>query len=478
MRLYNSLTRKLEEFRPINPSRVGIYTCGPTVYDFVTIGNWRTYTLGDLVYRSLKFLGFKPFYVMNITDVGHLTGDNLGDANIGEDRLEKAAKREGKTAWHVASFYTADFLEGIKKLNLINPDVLPKATDHISEQIDLIKKIEEKGLTYRIDDGIYFDVGAYEKTGNKYGELSTLDKIKEGARVEPNPQKRDPRDFALWKASKEGEKRQMEWESPWGVGFPGWHIECSAMSVKYLSEQFDIHIGGEDLRSIHHPNEIAQSEAATNKKPFVRYWLHGAFLLVDGGRMGKSRGNAYTLSDLEKREYSPLDLRYFYLTSHYRKSLNFTFEGLDAAKAARNKLKQLVLGFVQEKEGERSQLSKEKLEKIDLFREKFKAALENDLNMPEALAVVWEVTKSNIADYDKYELLQTFDEVLGLKITEKEVVDEADEMVTKMVNERETLRKQGRWAEADRIRQDLIELGFEVEDTQRGIRVVRRKHGV
>ncbi|MEK9184093.1 MAG: cysteine--tRNA ligase, partial [Patescibacteria group bacterium] len=347
MKLYNSLTRKIEDFKPINQPGVGIYVCGPTVYDYVTIGNWRTYALGDLLARTLEYSGYKVDYIMNITDVGHLTGDNLGDADIGEDRIEQAAKLEGKTAWDIAKFYTGDFLAGYKKLNLFQPKKFTKATDHIKEQIDLIKKIEARGFAYKTSDGIYFDVKNYEKAGNKYGELSTLDKIKEGARIEMNPEKKDQRDFALWKFSPSAgkEKRQMEWDALWGKGFPGWHIECSAMSMKCLGEQFDVHLGGEDLKSVHHPNETAQSEAATGKKPFVKYWLHGAFLLVDGGRMGKSLGNAYTLRDVEKKGFDPMALKYFYLTGHYRKQLNFTWGALEAANNAYQKLKNHIAEF-------------------------------------------------------------------------------------------------------------------------------------
>ncbi len=343
MKLYNSLTRKIEDFEPINPPRVGLYACGPTVYDYVTIGNWRTYALGDLLARTLQYSNYQINYIMNITDVGHLIGDNLGDADIGEDRIEEAAKRESKTAWDIAKFYADDFFKGYKKLNLFQPEKFVKATDHIQEQIELVRKIENAGFTYKISDGIYFDIRAYESAGNKYGELSTLDDLKKGGRVKPNLEKKDPRDFALWKFSLFEEKRQMEWDSPWGKGFPGWHIECSAMSIKYLGEQFDIHLGGEDLKSVHHPNEIAQSEAATGKKPFVKYWLHGAFLLVDGGRMGKSLGNAYTLRDIGKKGFDPMALKYFYMTGHYRKQLNFTWEVLRAADIAYQKLKNHVI---------------------------------------------------------------------------------------------------------------------------------------
>jgi len=465
MRLYNSLSRQLEEFTPINPPKVGMYTCGPTVYDYPTIGNYRTYTMADFLLRSLKFVGYEVNYVMNLTDVGHLTGDNLGDADTGEDRLEKAAKRENKTAWDVAKFYSDDFLQSFEKLNLIKPNVIAFATEHIQEQIDLVKKLEANGFTYKIDDGIYFDVSSYEAKGIKYGELSNLDQIKEGARVEPNPQKKDPRDFALWKFSPNGPKRDMEWNSPWGVGFPGWHIECSAMSMKYLGEQFDIHTGGEDLRSTHHPNEIAQSEGATAKVPFVKYWIHGAFLTVDGGRMGKSLGNAYTLHDLAEKGFDALDLRYFYMTGAYRKQINFTFDALTAAQSARRKLNELVSTY--KDASERTILSNEKNDKVSEFTQKFKAALEADLNMPQALAVAWEVVKSNIPDYDKYDLLISFDEVLGLKLGEfiinnVQFTNEDKQLLAK----REELRKQGKFEEADKIRQKIAQKGFIMKDNK------------
>jgi cysteinyl-tRNA synthetase len=463
MKLYNSLTRKIEEFKPINPPKVGMYTCGPTVYDYPTIGNYRTYTLADFLLRALEFSGYEVNYVMNLTDVGHLTGDNLGDADTGEDRLEKAAKREGKTAWDVAKFYSDDFLESLEKLNLVKPEVIAKATDHIDEQIELVKRLEEKGLIYKIDDGIYFDIQKYEELGHDYSQLTTLDKIKEGARVEPNPQKKDPRDFALWKLSLKDANRDMEWDSPWGIGFPGWHLECSAMSMKYLGEAFDIHVGGEDLRSTHHPNEIAQSEGATGKH-FVNYWVHVSFLTIDDGRMGKSLGNAYTLQDIQKKGFTPLDLRYFYLTGHYRKQLNFTWEAFEAAKIALAKLRSQMASF--KEAHERTVLSGEKMAKIKEFQEEFKKALENDLNMPQALAVAWEVVKSNIPDYDKYDLLISFDEVLGLKLSqvsshEYQVSPETQELL----DEREQLRKEKKFSEADAIRDKLkAEFDYEVRD--------------
>jgi cysteinyl-tRNA synthetase len=467
MKLYNSLTRQIEEFVPIQDKQVGMYTCGPTVYSFVTIGNWRTYALGDFLLRTLKYFDYQVDYIMNITDVGHLTGDNLGDASTGEDRLEEAAVKEGKSAWDIADYYTQDFYQGFEVLGLIKPRQWTKATDHIKEQIEMVQEIEKRGLAYRIADGMYFDTKAYEAAGFTYGELSTLNEIKEGARVEPNPEKKDARDFALWKFSPEDEQRQMEWDSPWGMGFPGWHIECSAMSTKYLGEQFDIHLGGEDLRSTHHPNEIAQAEAATGKKPFVKYWVHGSFLLVDGGRMGKSLGNAYTLSDLKEKGFSPLDLRYFYLTGHYRKQLNFTFEALKSAQSALQSLREQVARF--KDETERTVLSEEKLDKVNEYRSRFEVVVGNDLNMPEALAVVWEVVKSNIPGTDKYDLITDFDRVLGLQLSawQAETV-EVPAAVWELVGRREQARQDKDFAAADKLRDEIKQIGFEVEDSQDG----------
>lgn len=470
MRLFNSLTRKVEEFEPIKPPKVGVYTCGPTVYSFVTVGNWRTYVLGDVLVRVLKYFRYEPTYVMNITDVGHLTGDNLGDADTGEDRLEKAAVKEKRSAWELAQFYTDDFMVGFRQLNCVEPQVFCKATEHIAEQIAMVQAIEAKGLTYKIDDGIYFDTKAFEQAGFSYGELSNLKEIKQGARVEPNPQKKDGRDFALWKFSPAGVKRQMEWSSPWGVGFPGWHIECSAMSQKYLGDQFDLHVGGEDLRSTHHPNEMAQAEAATGKQPFVKYWIHGAFLLVDGGRMGKSLGNAYTLADLAAKGYEPMDLRYFYLTGHYRKQLNFTWEALAAARQARLRLVDLLVQF--KAETSRTLLSKEKLEKVENYRQAFGQVVAEDLDMPQALMIVWQVAKSNLPGEDKYDLVIEMDEVLGLDLrSAKRVEPEMTETTKSLVREREALRQAGEFERADEVRAQLAAQGFGVIDREGGTEV-------
>ncbi len=496
MRLFNSLSRKVEELEIID-KQVGVYTCGPTVYSYVTIGNWRTYTLGDLIVRVLKMNGYEVNYVMNITDVGHLTGDNLGDADTGEDRLEKAASKEGKTAWEIAAHYTNDFLYWYKQLNLNLPSVFCKATDHIQEQIELVEKLETRGLTYQINDGIYFDVEKYEGLGFSYGELSTLDQIQAGARVEINEEKRNVRDFALWKFSQVEEKRQMEWDSPWGKGFPGWHIECSAMSMKYLGVQFEIHVGGEDLRSTHHPNEIAQSQGANDKSPFVKYWVHGAFLLVDGGRMGKSLGNAYNLADVVEKGFDPLALRYFYFTGHYRKQLNFSWEGLGAAATT---LRNLVNFYLDKKEivfgSEQSIRDYEKYKKYllgvkdglpgsvqtKLYLENFMKALNDDLNMPEALSVIWKLIRDkSLVDNPKalpeiLAIIEYWDEkILGfnLAVQTRAVVDLKVE-VKELVAVRDEARADKDWQKSDQIRDQLVELGYEVEDGVEGTRVVKR----
>ncbi len=457
--MYNSLTREIEEFVPQDPDLVTMYVCGPTVYDYVTVGNYRTYVLGDILYRTLLYKKFNVKYIMNLTDVGHLSGDNLGDADVGEDRIEKAAEREGKSATDIASFYIRDFKDGIRKLNLLKPTKFTRATEYISEQINLIKVLESKSFTYETSDGVYFDTGKFPD----YGKLSGLDdkKIKEGARVEVNPEKKNPTDFALWKFSPRDSKRWQEWNSPWGKGFPGWHLECSAMCMSELGETVDLHVGGEDLKMIHHQNEIAQSEAATGKK-FVNYWVHGAFLLVDEGRMSKSLGNAYTLYDIEERGYSPMDLRYFYLGAHYRSPLNFTWDALGAAKSAMERLRNILSGYKQEG----GQLSPD-----HVFR--FEEALLEDLNMPKALAAVWDLIKSDVSEGDKIVTLLYFDEVLGLDL-ESYIGYEIPQEIMDLAKTREQYRRNGIWDKADVIRKEIEERGFVVEDEIDGFKVKKK----
>lgn len=483
LKLYNSLSRKIENFKPLHPLQVGMYTCGPTVYSFAHIGNFRTYTAADILIRVLRYNGYDVSYIMNLTDVGHLTGDNLGDADLGEDRMEKAAKKEGKTAWEVAQFYADVFLEDYDKLNLVKPKKFAKATDHIKEQIDLVKKLEEKGFTYKTSDGIYFDTDKFPE----YGKLSNLDKIKAGARVEINPEKKNPRDFALWKFSyphgaasfdkaQDGSvsRRQMEWKSPWGKGFPGWHIECSAMAMKYLGESLDIHTGGTDLRETHHPNEIAQSEAATGKQ-FVKYWVHGAFILVNGERMSKSKGNLYTIYDLEKLNYDTLALRYLYLQTHYRKELNFTFNALDAAQ---NAYKKLVLDISRWEDP----VYDSGIVPADVmkdFDKRFVDAINDDLNTPQALAVLWDVMKSDLPSGAKARLVYKMDTVLGLNLEGlslqlKQAQGIVPGHIQQMVEERQSLRKQRKFNAADQIRAKVEKLGYHIEDTKKGIRVTKK----
>ncbi len=451
LQLYNSLTRKKEEFKPINPTEVGMYTCGPTVYDYDHIGHAWNYTMSDVLRRALVFNGYNVRHVMNITDVGHLTSD--GDT--GEDKLEKGARREGKTVWEVAKYYTDIFLRHREELNLLPLAVICKATDHIPEMIDLIKKLEEKGATYIISDGIYFDISSFPS----YGKLSgnTLEKLKAGARVEINPEKRNPADFALWKFSPPDSKRGMEWESPWGKGFPGWHIECSAMSMKYLGETFDLHTGGEDNIFPHHECEIAQSEIA-NGRIFVNYWFHTRFLMIDGQKMSKSLKNFYTLEMLAEKGFSPMALRYLYLTAHYRTNLNFTWQSLEAAQNALNKLYDAV-----------NQYGAPHSACCPEFERQFAEAINDDLNTPRAIAVMWDVIKSKYPPSVKKQTLLTMDKVLGLGLgldkIKKKTNSKIPAEIIKLADERKKARIEKNWALADELREKIEKKGFTVEDS-------------
>ena len=455
MKLYNTLSRKIEEFVPINPPKVGMYICGPTVYDYAHIGHSRTYINSDVLIRVLRWLGFKVKSVMNITDVGHLTSN----ADEGEDKMEKKAKTERKNILEIAKFYTDDFWQMEQQLNIIRPDIITPATQYIEAMIELIKKLEKKDFTYKTVDGIYFDSSKFPD----YGRLARLDieGLKAGWRVEKRA-KKNPTDFALWKLSPPagGEKRQMEWPSPWGVGFPGWHIECSAMSMKHLGESLDIHTGGVDHIPVHHTNEIAQSEAATGKQ-FVKYWFHSGFLMVEGEKMSKSLGNFIRLQDLIDQGYEPMSLRYLFLTSHYRTTVNFTWEALKASQEAYRKLKAIVAGWQGEKE--RTILSEEKLAKLQGLSLKFREAVENDLNLPQALAVVWEMAKSNIPSRDKLELISDWDQILGLDLLK---IKKIPEEIIQLIKQREELRKQKKWEEADELRKKIEKKGFKVKDTK------------
>jgi cysteinyl-tRNA synthetase len=480
MKLFNTLTRKVEEFVPLNPPKVTVYTCGPTVYNYAHIGNFRTYLLSDVLVRTLRFFGYEVFYVMNITDVGHL----VSEADTGEDKLEKGSQREGKSAWEIARYYTEAFINDSRLLNLVEPQARPKPTQHIPEQIQMVETLLLKGYAYQISDGIYFDTAKF----SNYGQLTRQlpNELLAGARVEVNPEKRHPGDFALWKFSPKNEKRQMEWESPWGKGFPGWHIECSAMSRKYLGDSLDIHCGGVDLIPIHHTNEIAQSEAATGISPYVHYWVHGQFIKVDGEKMSKSKGNFYTLNDLVTKGFRPLSLRYLYLTAHYRAYLNFTFTALSgAANAYTELIRQVAATLRTARENSRVTLSPEKLAKADAFRKQFENALADDLNLPRALATVFQTLKSNVPPQDKLDLIGDFDQVLGLGL-----ISEAEKHLTlankiappalsgdimSLVKQREELRMAGKFDDADTLRLKLEAMGYSVVDAKEGS-IVRKKN--
>ncbi len=460
MKLYNSLSKKKEEFKPISSPNVGMYTCGITAYDYAHIGHGRKYTMDDILRRILTTLGYKVNHVQNVTDVGHL----VSDSDEGEDKLEKGAKKVGKTVWEVAEFFTKDFYDQMDKLNILRPNIICKATDNIPEQIELIKKIIANGYGYDTPEAVYFDTAKFKDYGKIFGQNLKDKKVAVRETVQEGKYKKNPADFALWfKRVGRFENHTMHWESPWGDGFPGWHIECSAMSIKYLGEQFDIHTGGEDHLPIHHPNEIAQSEAATGKHPFVKYWIHYSHLTVDGVKMSKSLGNFYTVEDIIKKGFDPIALRYFYLGAHYKKHLNFTFEALEGAQNALNKLRIQVQSL--KSQGDRNSLSEEKLAQVDNFRKDFLEAVSDDLNTPEALAVVWGVLKSNIPSSDKYDLIISFDEVLGLNLGQvSETISKVPNNVKLLMNKREEFRKVGNFKEADKIRDELTKMGYTVTD--------------
>lgn len=457
--LFNSLTRKKEKFEPINPPNVGLYTCGMTVYDYAHIGHGRKYVNDDILKRTLTAFGYKVKHVQNVTDVGHL----VSDADEGEDKLEKGAAKTGKTVWEVADFFTKDFYNSMDKLNIIRPEVICRATDHIKEQIELIGRLFKNGFAYDTPEAVYFDTTKFKTYDGLSGQKQDEKKTAVRGEIETGEHKKHPADFVLWfKRVGRFENHTMYWDSPWGDGFPGWHIECSAMGLKYLGEQFDIHTGGEDHIPVHHTNEIAQSEGATGKSPFVKYWLHTAFLMVDGRKMSKSLGNFYTVDDVIKEDYEPLALRYLYLTTHYRDPLNFTWESLSAAQAGLDKLRNLVSAL--KSPTTRAFLSEEKAQKIERYRSEFLQAVGNDLNTPRALSVLWEMIKSNIPGEDKYDLALSFDEVLGLKVDQVEQVLQVSQEVKELIKKRNKLRKEGKYGEADKIRSKIYDLGVEIKD--------------
>lgn len=454
LRFYNTLTRKKEDFVPVKPHQAGIYSCGPTVYKYAHIGNLRAYVFMDELRRVLEYNGYKVKSVMNITDVGHL----VSDADDGEDKMSKSAHETGKTPLEIASFYTDQFIKDIDALNIKRPTVCPKATDNIPEMIAVVQSLLDKGYAYETEDGIYFSVEKFPD----YGKLSGINLAdqRHGARVEVNSFKRHPVDFALWK--KAAPNHLQQWDSPWGKGFPGWHIECTAMSKKYLSEVFDIHTGGVDHIPIHHENEIAQAECWLGH-PAVHYWMHSEFMLIDGGKMSKSLGNTYTISDLVAKGYPPVVFRYFCLNVQYRQKINFTWEAMDAAKAAYNKLcAQLV--------SHKNSPARTEKSILDDFHNKFEEAINDDLNIPLAIGVLWTMLKLP-KSCDVYKLALDFDRVFALdfdkvKEEKKEIV--IPDNVRQLAETRLRARKAKNWAESDRLREELSALGYSVKDTADG----------
>jgi cysteinyl-tRNA synthetase len=456
IRLYNTFTRHKEEFTPIHEGKVGMYSCGPTVYWYAHIGNMRSFLFADVLRRTLELNGYEVKQVMNITDVGHLTDD----ASDGEDKMIVAMKREGKTAYDIAEFYTQAFLKDVDALNIRPANIYPKATDHIPEQIDIIKILEKNGYTYTTSDGVCFDTSKLENYGRLSGQKS--DEKKAGARVHMG-EKKHPTDFALWKFSDEDSRRDMEWDAPWGKGFPGWHIECSAMSLKYLDVPFDIHTGGVDHVAVHHENELAQTQGSEGVLQ-ANTWMHNEFLTVDNGKMSKSLGNLFTVDELVAKGYDPLAFRYFVLGAHYRTKLNFTFEALDAAQNALNKIRSLIRSW-----------DEPKTTGLDDLEDEFLAALNDDLNTPQALAILWKLIDDSGSTSQKAKSLLWMDRLLGLRLEEVlgKSIDVPDE-VRRLVEQREEARKQNDWGRSDELRDQIRSLGYVVEDKQDGPKICKK----
>ena len=459
IQIYNTLSHSKEEFIPIDKKEIKIYSCGPTVYSYAHIGNFRTYVFMDNLRRMFKYNGYKLNHVMNITDVGHLTSD----ADTGEDKMEKAAKKEGKDPYEIAEFYTKAFMEDMKKLNIDMPNIISKATDNIEEMLELVKEIVKRGYAYETSKGIYFDVSKLDK----YPVLSNnkVEDQEAGARIEVDSEKKNPYDFALWIKAKEN--HIMKWDSPWGKSYPGWHLECSAMSTKFLGKHFDIHTGGIDHIPIHHENEIAQSKGATGEIP-ANYWMHCEFLLVNGGKMSKSLGNIYTLKDLEERGIEPLAYKLFCFSSHYRNKLNFTFEGVKASQISLNRLREGYLKHINENEEVEEN-------KIKDYENRFNEAINDDLNMPLALGILWEVIKEPKKSKKYAKLVEKFDEVFGLDLKNsikynKQELEIPDE-IKKLLEDRKIARLHKDWQESDRIRDKIKNLGYAVKDTQDGMKI-------
>ncbi len=462
--LYNTLTKQKEKFIPLEKNEVKLYSCGPTVYSFAHIGNFRAYIFMDTLRRTLKYNGYSLKHVMNITDVGHLESD----ADEGEDKMVKAAKKEHKDPYEIAAYYTDVFLKDMTKLNIDKPEIITKATDNIPQMIEYVKDIIKNGYAYETSKGIYFDISKLDK----YPVLSNrkLDEQIAGARVEVDPEKRNPYDFAIW--IKAPENHIMKWESPWGLSYPGWHLECSTMGRRFLGEEFDIHTGGVDHIPTHHENEIAQAKGATGKIP-AKTWMHCEFLLVDGGKMSKSLGNVYTISQLAEKGITPLAYKLFCFTAHYRTKLNFTFEGAMASQVA---LQRLFDSYLKHSNG--TETVEEHI--INEYKKRFLECINDDMNMPAAMSVVWEVARNSKKSKQFAELLLDFDKVLGLDIKNaktylEENKEEIPEEIQKLVEERKIARENKQWAESDRLRDLIIEKGYTIKDTADGA-VVEKKN--
>ena len=457
---YNTLTRQKDKFIPIEKNEVRIYSCGPTVYKDATIGNMRTNIFQDILRRVLKYNGYKIKHVMNITDVGHL----VSDGDEGEDKMIKSAKEEHKTPLEIAEHYTKLFFQDLKDLNIEMPEIICKATDHIPEMLEYVKKLVENGYAYETSTAIYFDISKLDK----YPILSNLDieEQKAGARVNVDPEKRNPYDFALW--IKAPENHLMKWDSPWGPSYPGWHIECSAMGQKYLGEQFDIHTGGIDLIPTHHENEIAQSKGACGKIP-ANYWLHGEYLLINGGKMSKSLGNVYLIKDIKDRGYDPIVYKLLCYSCSYRIKLNFTWEGMEATSKS---LERLRNGYKIHKEG-KDKLDEQDRKRLEEIEHNFHEAINDDMNMPLAMSYVWEAVRYNKKSSEVADLLLKFDTVLGLKIDKEPEQEEVEipKDILDLIEQRKQARQEKNWAESDRLRDLIKEKGYEVKDTKDGMNI-------
>jgi cysteinyl-tRNA synthetase len=458
--IYNTMTRSKDEFVPYKEGKVGMYTCGPTVYNYAHIGNLRTYIFEDILKKSLEYVNYKVKHVMNVTDVGHLQSD--GDE--GEDKMALGASREHKTVWEIAKFYEDAFFEDCTKLNIKRPTIVCRATDHIQEMIDFIKILEEKGYTYVSNGNVYFEIEKFED----YTKLANIniEELEAGSRIEIDPNKKNPLDFVLWFTNSKFSNQIMQWESPWGKGFPGWHLECSAMSVKYIGEYLDIHCGGVDHIAIHHTNEVAQSEGALGHK-WVKYWMHGEFLVLDNGKMSKSTGDFLTVSRLEEEGYSPLDYRYFCLQSKYRKQLLFSFENLNDARNGYKKLKERIAVILTSINNDDAINS----EKIATYKEKFVSFISDDLNIANAFTVLFDVLKdAQLNNKEKATLIEDFDKVLSLDLMKapKQVTNVDEDLINRLIIERAQARESKNWARADEIRNEFIAMNIELLDTKEG----------